>query len=193
MTRSTYALAFVAACSFEPGLAPMEDGADSNDAGDASPDANNGASMMCPAGYAPIGGIGMYRPVETTPKTWRAAAADCNDDDDAGGPYAGFTHLVVLANEAERLAITRSPTPISGNTWIGLSDLTVEATFSWVTSEATNGYPVVGQQPPWDTDDPDDAGGAEDCIRFKNSYVLEDKPCDDVQSYVCECDAFAPL
>jgi hypothetical protein len=186
--RSAYLVAFVAACSFEHGVAPTDDSI----AVDASADAHTAQPLACPAGYAPIHGIGMYRPVESTPRTWQAAAADCNDDDDAGGPYAGHTHLVVLANETERLTITGSSTPISGNTWIGLSDVAVEGTYVWVTSEPTGGYPAVGQKPPWDTDDPDDNGGAEDCVRFKNGYVLEDKPCSDVQSYVCECDAFAP-
>ena len=51
--------------------------------------------------------------------------------------------------------------------------------------------PVVGQQPPWDTGDPDGAT-AENCVRFKNSFDFEDKPCGDPDSYVCECDRFAP-
>jgi hypothetical protein len=188
MTRSAYALAFVAACSFEHGRATDVPTTDAT----ATLVEDGNEPVACPAGYGPINGIGMYRPVESTPKAWQAAAADCSDDDDTGGPYSGFTHLVVLANEMERQTITGASTPISGNTWIGLSDLALEGTYVWVTSEATGGYPVVGQQPPWDMDDPDDGGGGEDCIRFKNGYVLEDKPCGDVQSYVCECDGFAP-
>jgi len=176
----------VAGCTFERVASSIDAGV--TDAVDATPMAD------CPAGYGPIKGIGMYRPVEGAgaDRSWQAAAVDCNDDDDAGGPYRLFTHLVVLGDETERTTITGAGTPITGNTWIGLSDLTTEGTYVWVTSEPTGGYPMVGMKPPWDTDDPDDAGGNEDCIRFKNNYTLEDKPCTDKLSYVCECDAFPP-
>lgn len=159
---------------------------------DAAAAADAAPVAACPSGYAPINGIGMYRAVEPGSKSWQDAAADCNDDDDTGGPYSKFTHLVVLGSETERLALSAGGTPVSGNTWIGLSDLATEGTYLWVTAEPTGGYPMVGEHPPWDTDDPDNAGGAEDCIRFKNDYSLEDKPCTDTQSYVCECDAFPP-
>jgi Lectin C-type domain len=160
----------------------------------ATPDAAGDAALVadCPAGYGPIKGIGMYRVVEGALRSWQAAAADCKDDDDTGGSYRLFTHLVVLGNDAERTTITGVGTSISGNTWIGLSDLAIEGTYVWITPEPTGGYPMIGMKPPWDTDDPDDAGGSEDCIRFKNDFTLEDRPCTDAESYVCECDAFAP-
>jgi Lectin C-type domain len=157
---------------------------------DASP-GNDAGLAMCPSGYGAVAGIGRYRVVEGKDLKWDKAAEDCNDDDDSG-TFVLHTHLLVLGSEVERLALTGTSTPISGNTWMGLSDRAVEGTFAWVTNEPTNGYPIVGQQPPWDASEPDNAGGEEDCVRFKNSYVLEDKPCDDEQSYVCECDAFAP-
>jgi hypothetical protein len=182
--------AVLAGCIFK--LPEVSDVTDAPTAGDA-PDAPDAPPVAaCPSGYGPINGIGMYRAVEPGNKSWQDAAADCNDDDDTGGPYSGYTHLVVLGGETERIAITSGTTPISGNTWIGLSDLETEGTYLWVTAEPTGGYPMVGMQPPWDTDDPDNAGGNEDCIRFKNSFVLEDKPCTNLESYVCECDAFPP-
>jgi len=175
-------------CRFDlPASNPDAIGSQTDAAVDAVP------TVDCPVGYGPIRGIGMYRVVETTAQTWQAAAGDCNDDDDVGGPYRRFTHLVVLGNETERTTITGAGTPITGLTWIGLGDLGTEGTYTWVTSEPTGGYPMVGMKPPWDSDDPDNAGGFEDCIRFKNDYTLEDKPCTDTQSYVCECDAFPPI
>lgn len=184
----------VAACAFEPTPARAPDGAsDSSLPDDAGADARSDAGQLtCPAEYGPIAGTGRYRVVVATKRAWELAAADCDDDDDTGGPYSGFTHLLVLGAESERVAITGSGTPIPGNTWVGLSDRTVEGVYAWVTSESTNGYPVVGDKPPWDSDDPDNNGGAEHCVRFKNGYALEDKPCDDELAYVCECDAFAP-
>ena len=185
------ALVGLAGCTFKT-ISASPDASDTPDSPDSSGKPDAPPVAICPSGYSPINGAGMYRAVESTTKSWQAAAADCNDDDDTGGPYSGFTHLVVLGNDIERIAITTGTTPISGNTWIGLSDLDTEGTYVWVTAEPTGGYPMVGMEPPWDTDDPDDAGGNEDCIRFKGSFVLEDKPCSDTESYVCECDAYAP-
>lgn len=145
---------------------------------------------MCPTGYGALGtSTSRYREVTAT-ASWTAAAADCNDDDD-GGAFTGFTHLVVIGDDAERLALT-SPPAITGNSWVGLSDQLIEGTFRWVTAEPTNGYPQVGQQPPWDNGDPD-GGDPIDCVRFKNSFTYEDKACTDANSYLCECDAFPPL
>ncbi|MBK9035538.1 MAG: hypothetical protein IPL61_30490 [Myxococcales bacterium] len=146
---------------------------------------------MCPAGYGPLGtSTSRYREVTST-ATWAQAAADCDNDDAAGG-FTGFTHLIVIANDAERLALT-SPPAIGGNSWVGLTDALVEGTFVWVTAEPTGGYPVVGQQPPWDNGDPN-GGTGENCVRFKNAFTYEDKPCGDSNNiYVCECDAFPPL
>lgn len=190
-------LLVVAGCGFridvESGVSGTTDDGGNGVAADAasptdSPFVNTDANLAaCPANYVPINGIGRYR-VDDTSKTWTDAAQDCNDD--AAGSSI-YTHLLVLGTEAERTTITSSST-VNGNTWIGLSDRAVEGTFVWVTSEPTGGYPVVGQSPPWDTDDPDNADGGEDCVRFKNSFVLEDKPCGDEQSFICECDAFAP-
>lgn len=187
------ALAVLAGCSFRT-IAPAQDASAGDDADIAEDATGRDATeaVPCPLGYQPINGSGMYRVINASTATWQAAAADCNDDDDAGGPYTGYTHLIVLGGEAERISVTTGTTPVMGNSWIGLNDLATEGTFVWVTSEPTGGYPMVGQQPPWDSDDPDNAGGVEDCGRFKNSFVLEDKPCTDMLRYVCECDAYPP-
>jgi hypothetical protein len=153
---------------------------------DARPDAPGPA--LCPLGYAPINGsTTQYRIVEIN-TTWDLAAADCNDDDDLSSSLTGRTHLVVVGDAQEKTILTNQ---FSGNTWVGLSDVATEGTFLWVTNEPTNGFPQVGMQPPWDAGDPD-GGTAENCVRFKNSFDFEDKPCTDSNSYVCECDRFAP-
>jgi hypothetical protein len=144
----------------------------------------------CPAGYGPVNGVGRYRVVEGADKAWLDANEDCNDDDDAG--FSLHTHLVVLGSEAERLLFPNAST-VSGNTWIGLTDRDDEGNFHWVTTEPTGGYPQDGEEPPWAMNQPDDMNNNEDCARFKNDFKFEDKPCGDTESYVCECDAFAPL
>lgn len=219
MSRFAVALMLLAAgCGFNPagGVGGDDDGAgdattdddattgdpDAADPDAASPDAATDAPTdaaidatrpdagvpLCPLGYAPINGSEtQYRIVEVN-VPWAAAAADCNDDDDLVSGITGHTHLVVVGSAAEKTLLTNQP---SGNTWVGLTDAAAEGTFVWVTNEDTNGFPMVGMQPPWDAGDPD-GGAAENCVRFKNSFDFEDKPCGDSDSYVCECDRFAP-
>lgn len=166
------------------------DGPQTDAAVDAQVDAQVDAppsTPVCPLGYAAINGSStQYRIIETS-ATWAAAAADCNNDE-LVGPITGHTHLVVVGSAAEKTVLTNQ---FSGNTWVGLTDQATEGTFVWVTAENTNGFPMVGMQPPWDAGDPD-GGTAENCVRFKNSFDFEDKPCTDANSYVCECDNFAP-
>lgn len=178
-------LAAVGGCAFEPaGASGIDDDVDADvdvaPGVDAAPDPST--PLVCPAGYAPIGtSKTQYRIVEVN-VPWATAAADCNDDGE-------HTHLVVVGDQIEKAALTNQ---FSGNTWVGLSDAAQEGSFVWVTSEVTNGFPVVGQRPPWDAGDPDGAG-AENCVRFKNTFDFEDKPCSELNSYVCECDPYAPL
>jgi hypothetical protein len=187
----------LAGCAFRPAGGAGGDADDAgtgDDAGEADAadddgsDARPDASLpSCPIGYASIGNsTTQYRVVEDD-VIWGIAAFDCNDDDDdlTGG---GHTHLVVVGDDLEKAALTGQ---FSGNTWVGLTDELVEGTFVWVTAEPTGGYPVVGQRPPWDSGDPDGAID-ENCVRFKNSFDFEDKSCFDLNSYVCECDRFAP-
>jgi hypothetical protein len=174
-------------CRFNP--AGETAGDDADDAADddpvidvdAAPDDPTTTPLLCPAGYAPINDSEtQYRIVEVH-VTWAAAAADCNDDGD-------HTPLVVVGDPLEKAALTQQ---FSGNTWVGLTDAAQEGTFVWVTSEPTHGFPRVGEEPPWDGGDPD-GGTDENCVRFKNSFDFEDKRCTGTNSYVCECDAYAP-
>ena len=199
--RIWFLLGTLAACSFD-GQAGGSDGPERVDgrARDARiPDGPPGvdakvdarpadAAGECPPGYEVLGAsLTHYRIVDSPTAAWDAAAADCNDDDDEA-IYTGHTHLAVIGDEVERLGITPS---FSGNRWVGLTDAVTEGTFLWVTAEDTGGYPVVGQEPPWDAGDPD-GGTTENCVRFKTSFGFEDKVCTAAMAYLCECDGFAP-
>jgi hypothetical protein len=210
------ALLSAAACGFHPAGGGDDDDTSGDDGGnvetdaaptndpdasdiDAAPNPTTDAAVdaridaptqttLCPLGYAAINGSStQYRIVEVN-TTWAVAEADCNDDDDLVSGVTGHTHLVVVGDATEKTLLTNQS---SGNTWVGLSDEAVEGTFVWVTNENTNGFPVVGQQPPWDAGDPD-GGATENCVRFKNSFDFEDKACTDSNSYICECDSFRP-
>jgi hypothetical protein len=175
-------LAAFGGCAFEPaGGSGLDDGVDADVATAADASTDPSTPLVCPAGYAPIhASKTQYRIVEVN-VPWATAAADCNDDGE-------HTHLVVVGDPLEKTALTNQ---FSGNTWVGLTDATQEGSFVWVTNEATNGFPLVGQRPPWDAGDPD-GGAAENCVRFKNTFDFEDKPCGELNSYVCECDPYAP-
>ena len=114
---------------------------------------------------------GLHRAVATN-ATWLIAEADCAND------VAGATHLVVLSSTAE---VTYVKTQLG---WVGLSDRAVEGTFVNVTNEP-------GDLRPWDSGQPDNGGGNENCAQMK-ATGLDDDQCNNGHRYVCECDGRAP-
>jgi hypothetical protein len=135
----------------------------------------------CPAPYGitVTGSMSKYR-VVTTPASWPAAAADCADD-------GANTHLVVLSDSAERVALLPHFDPFR---YIGHTDRLVEGTFRAVTDEP-DGYPALTttQQPPWAGGEP---AGRGDCAALVQANgELYDADCATAVTYVCECDAYA--
>ena len=128
------------------------------------------AQQCLAAGYTQTAG-GLHRPV-TTSTPWLNAAADCNND------VAGATHLVVLSSQAEvdyvRMRLG----------WVGLSDRATEGTFVNVTNEPND-------LRPWDSGQPDNGGGDENCAQMK-AQGLDDDQCGNGHRYVCECDGRTP-
>nr|XP_039265301.1 collectin-10-like [Styela clava] len=65
--------------------------------------------------------------------------------------------------------------------WIGLDDIVRENSFIWadgISSGSIN----------WASNQPDNGGGAEDCVHYRPSYgwKLNDDPCSRTKKYICE-------
>jgi hypothetical protein len=129
------------------------------------------AQQCIAAGYT-MDASGLHRAVPTS-ATWVNAESDCAND------VAGATHLVVLSSTAE---VTYVKTQLG---WVGLSDRATEGTFVNVTGEP-------GDLRPWESDQPDNGGGNENCAQMK-AAGLDDDQCGNGHRYVCECDGRMPL
>ncbi|XP_052400261.1 CD209 antigen-like protein A [Carassius gibelio] len=76
--------------------------------------------------------------------------------------------------------------------WIGLSDIQQEGIMKWVDNSTLN-------QGFWESNEPNDAGGNEDCIELNPSKPLlnnwNDVPCTNKRKWICEnyCDRFSNL
>ena len=105
------------------------------------------------------------------PKTWEQARAFCQ---------SRGADLIVIDDEQENEFITGSGLPTA---WIGLSDRDEEGTFAWVdgtTPETTY----------WNTDEPNDSGGTEDCggifTEGETAGMWNDFDCSSERAFVCE-------
>ncbi|CAN5915651.1 hypothetical protein BH11MYX3_BH11MYX3_08820 [soil metagenome] len=130
---------------------------------------------MCPAGYTTMIGVStsptsMYRFVATTAK-WIDAEQDCEDDAlTAGIP----SHLIVLDDAAEKTGMLGV---VTGDQYIGATDLAEEGEVRYVTSQAT----TLSLNPTMGADN-------KDCIRIKANGNEEYRDCNEANKYVCECD-----
>jgi hypothetical protein len=136
------------------------------------------------------GSVSRYR-VATALATWDAAEVACEVDS------TGNTHLAVLDDDNERLALTSALVGrgMTGSMWIGLTDRINEGSYQWVTPQEV-AYPPM-TSPPWGAGQPDGAE-AQNCVRIQGSTglsptMLDDSECASSFSYVCECDGYAPV
>lgn len=140
-----------------------------------TPDADpfEAISALCTtAGYTPATGVtgALFRDVATG-KNWADAQADCRDD------VAGATHLIVLSSTAEATFMK------SKRGWVGLFDGGTNV-FKSVTDEPNDVRPFANGQP-------DNGGGNENCVQWKDDNGLDDDQCGNDHRYVCECDGKA--
>ena len=159
------------------------DGVDAQQGPDASsqvdampPDADPFAMIAAQcqaAGYVQVASLtSLYRSVGSG-QNWTNAQADCAKD------VPGATHLIVLSSQTEVTYMGAQ------RGWVGLSDRATEGTFTTVTGE-------TGDLRPWDSGQPDNGSGSEDCVQMK-ATGLDDDQCGNNHRYVCECDGRPPL
>ena len=80
-----------------------------------------------------------------------------------------------------------------GDVWLGTNDAQREATFRWLDDgvpfwkgPGSAGSAVLSRYANFDTNQPDDAGGAEDCVEMWAGGKWNDRPCADLRAFVCE-------
>jgi hypothetical protein len=125
-------------------------------------------------GYSLIFGRRYF--INTTARTWAAAAADC---------AAIGAHLAVPGDADENSEIDFS---FIGESWIGYSDSNTEGSFAWI-NEAPKGFER------WDGGAPAASPNTEDCVAIMVSTPpseWDDRSCDELRQYACECDPSAP-
>jgi hypothetical protein len=98
-----------------------------------------------------------------------------------------------LPGDATGLAalITNPPKYLLIDTWIGASAPQGTKMYRWVTAENTQRYVVpssLGSEP-WESDQPDEAGGYGELRALSGS--LHDESCGESSNYICECDGYA--
>jgi hypothetical protein len=107
---------------------------------------------------------------------WPEAEADCENDLGPSTSNAASTHLAVLRSAPEQDAV--SVLGLGGDLWIGYTDRRAESELRWVTDEPGQFNPQV-----------DGNNDGKDCVQIR-SGSLQFRDCTEMESYVCECDAF---
>lgn len=146
-------------------------------------DGGRGDAETCPIRYTVTFGMtSRYRVVDDV-VSWEAAEADCADD-------GTTTHLVVLNNDAERLALTPYAT---AERHIGYTDTRSEGTWIPITNDPDVYADLVAlSSPPWNGGEPNE-GTSGNCLALSTNLDFRDRSCaSQAAAYVCECDHLAP-
>lgn len=187
------AIAFSAACKFEPGpfvrrdasgpspddaidtQSPPTDGPPSDTPGSVDAPIDALVATPCPATYTLTNAAepgSKYRLV-TASDDWAAAELDCAND--GGGTFLP-THLIVLDDQAERDWVYDQGTT---DKWVGATDVNVEGTYEAITDQPS---PYFGT--------PQSNSQSKDCM-FINQTATVMESCGATFQYICECDGRA--
>jgi hypothetical protein len=129
---------------------------------DGLPDASAPDAASCPSGYTERVPGSCYR-FDDTPRTWQDAEADCET---AGA------HLAVVDSSEE-------DTYVTGNRWIGFTEIVTPGTFVWVTGATIT-------HTGWASGEPGAVGGAS-CVESRSDGWHDDN-CPELKPYACEHD-----
>jgi hypothetical protein len=105
-----------------------------------------------------------------TTKTWEDARVDCES-------RGGYLATITYASEQTIVWSNVGAT----NAWIGLNDIVTEGTWQSVTGSY---WPYMH----WDTGEPNNTGGNEDCVQFTATGAWNDATCTNTYGYICERD-----
>nr|XP_023693093.1 CD209 antigen-like protein C isoform X2 [Paramormyrops kingsleyae] len=130
-------------------------------------------SGVCPSGWRRLSTSCYYISTET--KNWSDSRQACMQLE---------ANLVIISSREEQVFVEG----LSGDFWIGLSDIESEGTWKWVdgtTIPVEKGYWRANPQQP-------DNYGNEDCVHTYNTIhsvpfqTWNDRPCNDVIQWICE-------
>eukprot|EP00794_Sanderia_malayensis_P003261 gene3261-3742_t len=129
--------------------------------------------VVCEAGWTGFNGS-CYRFVKSA-ETWFEGRQDCQQ---RGGD------LVIIDSAQEQNFITNQARKDRQAYWIGLTDRYTEGNFFWVDGKKLNDSIAY-----WNTNEPSNAFGGEDCVELYSWYNLgrwNDNKCTTKRYYVCE-------
>ncbi|XP_072022189.1 uncharacterized protein [Amphiura filiformis] len=144
-------------------------------------------SALCASGYYLYGGKCYWEGTINPNPDWQDAEDDC---------VANGGHLVTIDSGVTQEFLNDWQSG-RGDFWIGLTDQTTEGLWVWIedptttiwtgTTAAAGGTAFGGAYTNWRADQPNDAGGDQDCARMDISADdWVDDTCTDTYRYICQ-------